>query len=109
MTIYVDLKGRGLIIHTFFSLLHNADLEIAGYKVMTKTPVDVIKKHVYNINTCWLEMVNNRLPVHVTNALKQQLILMITQYLKSSTNEVRGNLIVLNSGYNETQGICIFF
>ena len=86
--ICIELKGRGLIIHTFFSLLHNADLEIAGYKVMTKTPVDVIKKHVYNINTCWLEMVNNRLPVHVTNALKQQLILMITQYLKSSPNEV---------------------
>ncbi|KAI6655041.1 Mediator of RNA polymerase II transcription subunit 23-like [Oopsacas minuta] len=91
----LEVNGRGLIIHTFFSLFHNADLDLAGYRVMTKSPVDVIKKHVYNINTCWLEMVNNRLPIHVTNALKHQLLVMITQYLKSCPTEIQNYLYLL--------------
>ena len=72
----IESKGRGLIIHTFFNLFHNPDLELTGNRVISRPSIDVIKKQVYNINTCWLEMVNNRLPI------------MITQYLKLSPIEV---------------------
>lgn len=84
----IESKGRGLIIHTFFNLFHNPDLELTGNRVISRPSIDVIKKQVYNINTCWLEMVNNRLPIHVTNYIRHQLLVMITQYLKLSPIEV---------------------